>query len=59
MTKTKKELENELAAIGKKINAIIEDFVRIKKNIKTIQKQARTKRDNKKILDLKNKIASL
>jgi peptidoglycan hydrolase CwlO-like protein len=59
MSKTKKELENELSKIGKKLNALIKDFAGIKENIKTVQKHSLIKRDNKKIADLKNKIASL
>lgn len=59
MAKTKKELENELSKIENKLNALIKDFVGIKKNMKAVQKKAHANRDNKKILDLKNKIASL
>lgn len=59
MAKTKKELENELNKIKEKLNTLIKDFVGIKKNMKTVQKQVQSKRDDKKILDLKNKIASL
>lgn len=56
---TKKELEGELDKIEKKLNVLLNDFVNIKKNIKSIHKQVRTKKDNKIILDLKKKIASL
>lgn len=59
MTKTKIDLENELTKIEEKINSLIRDFIGIKKSMKTVQKQIHTKRDNKKIIDLKSKITSL
>lgn len=58
MAKTKKELENELDKIEAKLNTLVKDFAGIRKNMKAVQKQIRTKQDNKKILDLQNKIAS-
>lgn len=59
MAKTKKNLTDELHKIETKLNTLIQDFAGIKKNMKAVQKQIRAKQDNKKILDLKNKIASL
>lgn len=59
MSKTKKELENELSKIGKKLNALIKDFVSIKESVKIVQKHTQIKKNNKKIADLKNKISSL
>jgi hypothetical protein len=59
MTKTKQELKKELGEIEKKIKIIVKSFVDIKKKAQKIQKDAYSKKDNKKIIDLKNKIKSL
>ncbi len=59
MAKTKKELENELNKIERKLNTLINDFVGIKKNMMSVQKRARDRGDSKRIDDLKKKITTL
>lgn len=59
MSRTKKELAEDLDKIESKLKKLVEDFILIKKNAKAIQSNIQIKRNDKKISDLKNKIQLL